>query len=321
MLLFSLTHLLLIALAGSLHPRWSRPDLLFAVTVPAGFRHTPPGRALLRRYRVLGWAGTLLLAVAVILSSNQPQTTFALAVAGGAAVWLAAFLLSRRATLPSAVAPDSLRTASLAAPPDDVPGGILALLAPLLILAARALECALRWDEIPARFPIHWGLHGPDRWTAKTPQAVYGQFAAFALLSAVMLFLAWATVHRGRAGHRSRRIGAAGLMALGWLFALAFPPLEGMALSLPYAPFLLLGVTAVWLIAMVRSGWGTAPGGHPTANEHWRLGLFSWNPDDPALILEKRFGLGWTLNFAHPARWAVLAAVAGGPLLLHFAVS
>lgn len=33
---------------------------------------------------------------------------------------------------------------------------------------------------------------------------------------------------------------------------------------------------------------------------NWYLGVFYYNPDDPAAFVPKRFGLGWTINFGHP---------------------
>src|SRR5579884_326149 len=35
-------------------------------------------------------------------------------------------------------------------------------------------------------------------------------------------------------------------------------------------------------------------------DRYWYNGIFYNNPDDPALFVPKRFGLGWTLNFGHP---------------------
>lgn len=35
-------------------------------------------------------------------------------------------------------------------------------------------------------------------------------------------------------------------------------------------------------------------------DRYWSAGFFYNNPDDPALFVPKRFGLGWTLNFGHP---------------------
>lgn len=35
-------------------------------------------------------------------------------------------------------------------------------------------------------------------------------------------------------------------------------------------------------------------------DRYWNGGVFYNNPDDPALFVPKRFGLGWTMNFGHP---------------------
>ncbi|WP_026908249.1 DUF1648 domain-containing protein [Paucisalibacillus globulus] len=38
-------------------------------------------------------------------------------------------------------------------------------------------------------------------------------------------------------------------------------------------------------------------------DRHWKLGVIYFNPNDPALFLEKRFGVGWTINLARPLAW------------------
>ena len=43
--------------------------------------------------------------------------------------------------------------------------------------------------------------------------------------------------------------------------------------------------------------------------EHYRWGLFYVNPADSRLWVEKRLGVGWTLNYAHRAAWWVTALV------------
>ena len=35
-------------------------------------------------------------------------------------------------------------------------------------------------------------------------------------------------------------------------------------------------------------------------DRYWSGGFFYTNPDDPAVLVPKRFGLGWTVNFGHP---------------------
>ena len=42
---------------------------------------------------------------------------------------------------------------------------------------------------------------------------------------------------------------------------------------------------------------------HRDNSQFWVAGGFYVNPDDPRLMVEKRYGLGWTFNFAHPISW------------------
>lgn len=41
----------------------------------------------------------------------------------------------------------------------------------------------------------------------------------------------------------------------------------------------------------------------------WKWGMFYYNPDDPSLHVEKRFGIGWTINFGRPAGMAIIIVI------------
>ena len=49
-----------------------------------------------------------------------------------------------------------------------------------------------------------------------------------------------------------------------------------------------------------RSERGQPGRGGGTPDECWKFGIVYVNRDDPALWVEKRTGLGYTLNFGHP---------------------
>lgn len=52
---------------------------------------------------------------------------------------------------------------------------------------------------------------------------------------------------------------------------------------------------------------------------HWKLGQFYFNKQDPAIFIEKRFGVGWTNNWARPISWFMILgiiALAVIPMLL-----
>lgn len=48
--------------------------------------------------------------------------------------------------------------------------------------------------------------------------------------------------------------------------------------------------------------------GERPPDEEWR-GIFYSNPDNPALLVPKRYGIGYTLNFGNPWSWVLLAFI------------
>lgn len=44
-------------------------------------------------------------------------------------------------------------------------------------------------------------------------------------------------------------------------------------------------------------------------DRYWKLGCIYYNPDDPSLMVEKRFGVGWTFNMARPAAYLIFAGL------------
>jgi hypothetical protein len=62
-----------------------------------------------------------------------------------------------------------VRTASLAAETVMPVWGWVLFVLPPLILAGAAFYLQANWDQIPDRFPVHWGIDGkPDRWAVKS---------------------------------------------------------------------------------------------------------------------------------------------------------
>ena len=79
-----------------------------------------------------------------------------------------------------------------------------------------------------------------------------------------------------------------------------------------------LCLVLVMAIVVTRLGQGggrhapassTAPTGDRTRDPHWTWGLIYANRDDPAVFVEKRFGIGYTINAGHPRAWLVMAVI------------
>jgi len=74
--------------------------------------------------------------------------------------------------------------------------------------------------------------------------------------------------------------------------------------SFPAPVWIILGSVLVLVVLAVVLPWT----GRRPPDSAWS-GVFYSNPDDPALFVPKRFGIGYTLNFAHPWAWAVLVLI------------
>jgi uncharacterized membrane protein len=96
--------------------------------------------------------------------------------------------------------------------------------------------------------------------------------------------------------------------------------LTGIADALPALPL------AAGLILLLAVGLRTGQGGYrlsggarrPAAagiatdrddDRFWKAGLFYVNRDDPSVMVGRRFGVGWTLNFGNPLAWLLIGAI------------
>jgi uncharacterized membrane protein len=199
---------------------------------------------------------------------------------------------------------------------------------PFGILLATALYLQANWQRVPEKFPVHWSLSGvPDSWGERSWRTVFGPLLAGAFLNLLLLLMGEAILRfspRARVANtadwtaRFRRINVRMLMVVTWgtallLSSLAILPLLPSRATFALAwlgPLLLIGALAPFLWQLIRLSQepGTASDGTP--DEAWKLGQFYYNPDDPALLVEKRFGIGYTLNFGNRASWWLLGLLA-----------
>ena len=328
-------------------PRLTRPDVYFAVTVPPEFRDSEEGCSILKRYGVEVTIFGVLALLIVLAGIRIPKPNYLTAVTLAglylqiAGVFLA-FYRARGRVLPHAVAPATVREAALAPREVHLPGGWLLQFPPFALLAATAIWLHLHWDQIPEVFPIHWGPSGrPNGWATRSFAGVYAPLLMGALLCALMAFVAYAMLRwsrlirvGGAAGEwerRFRHVVVAIVVATEYFLAIVFAwtgllPLSHKQSGPPAAgPILLfsLAFTVITMLLLMRFGQGgtrlvgsvrpassaVVPVGDRTPDKCWKLGLFYINRDDPALIVEKRFGIGYTLNFGHTGAWVFLAVL------------
>lgn len=344
--LFLAAQILLLALFFHWLPELTRRDIFFAVTTGPAFRQTKEARQILRRFRVEVWIYSLV-AIAVVLI-GAARRSIAVPLIGDCGQAVGAFIAFRHArtrAMPHSVLPSSQREASLAPRPAATLAWRALQLGPFAILLAAAIYIRMNWARIPARFPIHWGLDGrPNGWSTRSFVGIYGFWLVGFSVCALSALISYATVHwtrQMRAGdpdaaneHRCRRAQLGVQLAVEYVMAVIFSgvPFGAMGPHPEQEPkgvgFFVLGlfafIFAVFAILirtgqagenLAKAGAGSdlpVPGrpiGDRTPDECWKAGIFYVNRNDPALMVEKRFGIGYTLNFGRPAAWLLLAAI------------
>lgn len=300
-------------------PRFSPQRFFFSITVPPEFRESETARASLRRYRVrVGAATAASLAAAwfALVSGDAANAVFAPLIP--AFVGLIAFLLERAAVRRIAPRPAGPPLEVPQAPVGDgLPRWTILAAVPVLFPAATALYLQANWDAIPDKFPVHWGLNGePNGWSVKTFRGIYGPLLFGEGLLVLIAIVGVAMYYGSRRGPVRRPVLAM-LIATMYLIGLAFSSVGLMplmhipaaALLVPFAVFLAL------LLVWSKRASQTATG-EVTPDECWLLGGIYYNRNDPALFVQKRFGIGYTLNFGNRRSWVLLAVFGGGILAL-----
>jgi uncharacterized membrane protein len=344
--------LLLIGLFLLAVPDLMRPGLFFGVTVDLQFRQSELGRGIRRRYSIAICIATLIaIAVAVtaafaatgaawappalaafITHAGLPQRPWALPLL----VALCAFVWANRATRPHATQRASVVHVELPTRPEPTAAVAAAFAVPIASLVVLGVWIASHWGDIPSRLAVHWNFAGPDRWVSTTPATVTALLGVDAVICLFLALLGWGVFHgsrriatSGEAAQRERRFRRRIVtLLLAAEYLIVFPAwgsllgisATAMMLWRLITPATLLVLGARLLLSGQGGSRGLAPSsgaplGDRTDDRYWVWGLIYFNRADPAFLVEKRFGVGYTFNFAHPFAWALLALIAASPLI------
>jgi uncharacterized membrane protein len=290
-------------------PRMSRRNIFFAVPVPEGFQATDEARRSLHSY---WWTVGSAMAVGVALMTLAPEPVRLASASFYPVVLIAAsavsFFRQYRALRHLAVQTQGAPVAQQA----GIPSWSLLLIGPFLFMLAAAMYLQLHWNQIPDRFPIHWGADGqPNGFSTRSWKGVFGPLAFGAGLCAwftVMALAGWF----GARSTRSRRTMLGVMVAVQYMIGALFSLVALMPLlHPPIWTIVLLPLAFLVPVLLVFAREWSAPDSVPdtTPNECWRAGMFYYNPADTAVFVEKRFGMGYTMNFANPWSWVLMAGL------------
>jgi uncharacterized membrane protein len=317
------------------------------------------GRRMLRRYwQTLVGVFVAAGALGYYASASRGTPVFsALATLGTTAAAFLVYGLYARQVRPFAVVGGATRFASsvrvrrlgdYTLPPVEV-------LVVLFTLASFAV-LAHFYPRLPEMIPVHWNAAGEaDDWSRKTLSTVFFLPALGVYLQVVFFVLKRDLVQakmtlpatnteeylRGKERFLTANMRLIDLARTGIAALFVAIALLTVATSVPEfkryetaAQVVLLSTVGVMLVGVGYYLWrmvavnraldeltGEGYVQRPNEEEHWRHGgLTYYNPEDPALVVEKLTGVGYTLNFAHRAVRYRLALMSGIPLFVVWAL-
>lgn len=202
---------------------------------------------------------------------------------------------------------------------------------------------ALHYGDMPARVPTHFGPGGwPDAWAPRSLWTVMVLPVGTLVMGVALGIVALLTAHAKRAirsrdqgvsaaaqlrfrAAMTRYLSGMGILTTMMMLGLSIGAVrvsmrqaDGLPTAVMWPMVGLLMVYAVGgsLYLMFRYGQGGARlergAGHAPLtdgladNRRWVLGAFYVNRDDPSVFVEKRFGIGYTINFGNPKAVALL---------------
>jgi uncharacterized membrane protein len=220
-----------------------------------------------------------------------------------------------------------------------------------IIAVATGLWLKAIWSSLPSKLPMHMDIAGKvDRWADKDFRTIiellWPQWLILIIFAGVYFAVrvskrqidAENPEESREQGRKFRRVMSASMLFGGALMGIFIGVVEIFTIQAgsSHAAFLIPLVFFAILIILIlllylRIGQGGSrmktKGGaslsrvasNPDDDKYWKLGQFYFNSKDPAVWVEARFGIGFSLNFARPLAWiliVVLIAIIVVPIII-----
>ena len=347
MLAFTVALVPLTGIMTIVTPFLMRRGEVFAVTVPDTAAHDPYLRRLKRCYALIMSALTAVLTAVGAFGAFTGDAGLALAVLCVGMLLLCVgsygLMLYFRAKGQSykkeqgwqASARESVAVVGDAPVPRAV--SLKWNLLYLPVIAVTLAIGAVGYAQMPDLIPQHMNFQGEvTEYMEKTPFTILVPALIVAFVAACMAFAHWTILRSKRPSNpsapatsalaygmfaRAQSIllvaGGLALSLLGPVMELSFIGVIGLGQAGVFVVALaLVIVVGSIVISLVYGQGGSRVFSRMAASErlladddeHWKLGVFYYNPDDASLFLPERFGIGWTMNWARPAVWAIMLA-------------
>ncbi len=207
---------------------------------------------------------------------------------------------------------------------------------PMLISIGLIIYTILNYNLLPNEIPTHWGPNGkPDAFTEKTLFSSIQMIVFLLVMQLMFLGIHIATKNSGiklsatnLQSSRNRQLSLRKYSSWFMLFTLLAITMLMSYFQLTtihpniVSDYVMLALPLVFLIIILIGTliFGLKVGSSDKVvdvseskqimdideDQYWKGGMFYFNKNDPSIFVEKRFGVGWTINFANPIGYIIL---------------
>ncbi|WP_019849958.1 DUF1648 domain-containing protein [Desulfitobacterium sp. PCE1] len=320
---------LLVVLVTAFTPYFVRRNICFGISVPESEYYNPQLKRLRRNYSIgCLWAGLILgIGSSLCYIWTSAENTMWIQTGGLFLYFIISILIyfSMRTKI-KAIKQNSdweieTKTVAEISEKSDKTIRTAWYLLYLVVIAITVFASVLKYPSLPEQIPMHYNIAGEvDRYAAKS----VGTFALMPVMQLLMglLFagtnLAIGTSKRQRDFKRSsafRGVMSITLFVIGFLVMLMFTCIqlsmltilnEKLMMFLPIGFLVATFIICIYLAVKVGQGGSRLKTTDDALvntvddDRYWLGGFLYCNKNDPSLFVEKRFGMGYTLNFGNP---------------------
>ncbi|MDY5784773.1 DUF1648 domain-containing protein [Corynebacterium sp.] len=325
-------------------PEMSRPTVPLGVSVPSDRVSDPAVRGAIRRYRVWILVGGIVAAAAMVAGLSMPELSVVVLL--GYVGWtVVAFAACRRPIMAAKARQGWYDAVPVRVSASVTPERPVKPLWPLLVLAvgislAAVAVVAIKYPSLPDPMPSHYDAAGnvtgwePKNWGSalSLPLVSLGSTVLLVMVCVVLSRRQRTRLPDGRPRAArefqdgtgkalQRALAALTLVSAILLSILAVAPVVQLSPSgitwTIWGLVIASSLPIIWLVidsarqnrALTATPEGSGPQS-PDDDHLWRWGIFYENREDPRIWVEKRNGLGLTVNVGRPGGIAIMGGLA-----------
>ncbi len=308
----------------------AKRDVFFGVTVAPGTDQTLEGRAIMTFWRfTIGISSTILIALNIFAIVLLPPEIAVIISVVSIFVFLGAVIFGiiishQRAQALAIPGSGMVRSALVQQEPHkNIP--LWWEIVPILIIAATAAILAGTYASAPAMIAIHFNINNqPDSYAAKSIGSyfliVWMQLFLWVLLTTLRIVFLNVRVARVEGSNEFPATMAKFIYSIEVLVLIGLGLLQiilyttGAKSGIPAKIMILLLPGIFVLVAIFMRRYATilnerSNSDDATDDRYWIGGIVYHNPADPALFVERRFGVGYTLNVGNPWSWLIIIGI------------